>query len=208
VIALRSLVAVVLGCLLAGGAIASPISYLSATTVPSSFAPTGGDFGLGVLTLSGTRPLVIHHGSEAQEVLSGTQFHLAASLREDNSTGGQAKGSFEGGTLTLTDSFGGILLSAQINSLLMVEFLDGFGIVTGSGSFTVQSGSLAADFGYRHGTIFELMLSIEPASIGDFSQEFSGVSDISLAPVVAEPVTITALGIGLAGLYGRRRRRA
>jgi len=200
----RLLGVAVLVCLIAACATGSPISYLSATTVPTSFTPTGGDFGLGLLTLHGIRPLIIHYG-ETKVVLEGTEFYLTASLRENGSAGGQVKGSFEGGTFRLSDPSGGDLLVGEIQTLMMSEFFDGLGIISVAGSFHVLSGELLADFS-RQGTIFELMFDVEPRSVADFSQEFSGFSDISLAPVIAEPITVTALGIGLVGLCGRRRR--
>ena len=206
----RVLVSALLVCVLAGGASASPILYLSSTTVPSSFAPTGGDFGLGLLEFHGTRPLIVHLAA-SQEVIEGANFHLSASLRQDLSADGKVQGIFEGGIIRLTDSSGTELLVGNLQTLVMSEFFDNSGILTGGGAFTVVSGTLAADFtwqGVSEGFVFELMFSVQPVSIGDFSQGFSGVSNVTLVPAVPEPITATLFGLSLIGLIARRRRRA
>jgi len=184
---------------------ATPIDYISATTVPTSFTPTGGDFGLGVLSLSGTRPLILHYAN-SQEVLDGSQFLLTAYLKEDNSTPvGEARGLFEGGVLRLLNSSGNELLVGEAHSVLVGEFLNDRGMFTTSGTFTVTGGLLMQDFG-RNGQVFELMFNVQPITVSDFKSGFSGLSDLSLTAMVPEPITLGILGIGLAGLVARRRR--
>ena len=201
---LRVLCVGVLLAAFAGSVSGTPIEYISATTVPSSFTPTGGDFGLGVLLLSGVRPLVLHY-ADTQTVLYDSQFLLSTSLKVNMSDDGQVRGLFEGGTLRLLDSSGDELLVGEVHSVSLSEFFDNLGILTASGTFSVESGSLKSDFG-RNGIVFELMFSVEPRSVEDFSQGFSGFSDLSLTPIIPEPITLTALGIGLVGLIARRRR--
>ena len=192
-------------------AYSTPISYISATTVPSSFTPTGGDFGLGVLTLSGRLPLIVHYADLTQVPLENSTYFLTTSLQQDRSDDGKAQGIFIGGRLELKDASGNMLLSGSIYEALVAEvFPDRPSLplmLTINGVFRADGGSLLPDFNGPNGKIYEIIFSISTRSIDDFSVPFSGESNISLAPIIPEPLTITALSLVLGGLVVSRRRR-
>ena len=194
--------------LVACGAYATPISYISATTVPTHFSTTGGDHEKGILTLNAVRPLAVYYG-ETKVVVDDVSFYLTAHFLADLSTDGAVMGTFDGGDVLLKDSLDNDLLVGQTQTFLITEFDDDVGVLTATGSFTVTGGSLASDFGPT-GLIYDLVFEVEPHVLTDLSQPFDGLSDISLTPgaVVPEPATIAFFGIGLAGLLIRRKARA
>jgi len=192
--------------LAACAAYATPISHISATTVPTHFTPTGGSFGNGILSLDAVRPLGVFYG-ETKTVIDDASFHLDAHLLADQSTGGIIMGVFEGGSVLLKDSLGNDLLVGQVQTLLITEYIDNVGMLTATGSFTVSGGSLSPDFG-AVGLVFDLVFEAQPVTLADLNQQFEGLSDVTLAPesIVPEPATIAFFGIGLAGLIFRRKR--
>jgi len=193
--------------LIAGSAAATPILYVSSTTVPSNFGP-GGTFGQGILTLNGVRPLDIYYADPTGHiVLEGVTFQLQTSLKEDLSgTSGVAEGLFEGGSITLLSSTESPLLTGEISTVHLREVVDGgtFTTLAAEGVFTVTGGSLAGDFG-NFGTIVDLIFEFDPGSMADLTQPFNGYSDITLSPI-PEPITSAILGLGLVGLVTRRRK--
>ena len=203
----QTFLALALIALLAASAAATPILYVSSTTVPSNFGP-GGTFGNGVLTLNGVRPLDVFYIGDNHTVLEGVYFSLETPLKEDLSgTTGVANGVFEGGTISLLSSSQSLLLAGTISTVHLCEVVDGgtFTTLAAEGMFTVTGGSLANDFG-DFGTMVDLIFEFDPGTLTDLSQPFSGFSDITLSPI-PEPVTTAILGIGLAGLVSRRRKK-
>jgi len=203
----RTLSALLLVGIIAAGAFATPISYISATTVPTSFSPLGGDFGLGELTLSGDRPLIVHYIDGSQVPFQGGSISLVSDLKIDASSGGQLVGIFSGGSLALKDSGGNDLLSGTITGLTLSEVFNDVGILAANGTFTATSGSLLADFGYQNGLLYQIVFEVQPAVLGDLTVPFAGSSNISLAPIIPEPATIGLLMLGMAGLAAYRRKR-
>ena len=200
----RIIVCLALVSMIAAGAFATPIAYISATTVPTTFTP-GDGINPGTLVLSGVRPLVIHATDGSQSTIADVTYSLTTSLKEDNSTGGVVKGVFEGGELTLTDSLGGILFSGSIVAANLEEMPEGSVVLIASGPLGVTGGSLKPDFG-ASATMYDLIFTTEPMVIDDLSGSFSGFSDITVAPI-PEPLTLTLLGLGLAGIVAARRKR-
>jgi len=201
----RVLLALLLVGVMASSALSVPISYISATTVPTEFSPVGGDFDLGTLTLSGVRPLVVHGHDGSQTVIQNVTFSLTMSLKQDNSSGGIVDGLFQGGVITLTDSSNTTLLWGTITSAGLKEQANDVVVLVGAGTIQGITGSLGPDFGPA-GTLYDLIFTSQPMVLNDLTQSFSGFSDITIAPV-PEPVTLTILGLGLAGLAAYRRRR-
>lgn len=197
----------------AATAAALPISYISASVVPTSFTPIGGIHGKGKLEIKGDTPIIVHREDGSQEVFSG-YVNLTTFLKEDLSSGGIVQGLFQQGSVTLTASGGGGLLTGSLISLTLQETFDDMGILGASGLFRVNSGTLKDDFGLPGGSIYEILFQVQPASISDLKSPFSGFGNITLAPtdlsqseLIPEPVTVSLLSIGLIGLALAKRKR-
>ena len=195
----------------AATAAALPISYISAAAVPTSFTPIGGNFGLGQLEIKGSTPIIVHLEDGSQVVLSG-HVNLTTSLNEDNSSGGIVDGYFEEGAIAITASGTGSVLTGPVLGLTLQETFDDMGVLGAKGLFKVSGGSLMSDFG-EAGSIYQILFQVQPAVIGDLTVGFSGYGNLSIAPTVLpegaipEPVTVSLLSIGLAGLALARRKR-
>ena len=193
----------VLLCALQASAL--PIDYISATTVTTTFVASGGANGIGELSLDGTLALIVHSENGQQTSLLNSSFHLDTSLVQDLSDGGILNGEFAGGSLLLKDSDGFDLLLGTIDRLLLTESFNDMGMISATGSFTVEGGSLIDDWAQPYGSIYEILFEVDPRILTDLSTGFSGRSNISLAPV-PEPVAIVLLAFGIGGLALRRRR--
>ncbi|HPS56179.1 MAG TPA: PEP-CTERM sorting domain-containing protein [Sedimentisphaerales bacterium] len=183
--------------LVASFAGATPIESINANYLLGIFTPTGGTYGLGALNVNDTAQIVVEDIYNVQTTHPANAFMLNVSLYQDNSVGAIADGLFANGTLVINS-----LLSADILPLQLTELYNNSGILAGIGTLQVTGGSLAADFGSL-GDIVQITFSVTPSSINDFSQRFSGISNITLTPT-PEPVTIMLLGLG--GLVALRKR--
>ncbi|NQT19377.1 MAG: PEP-CTERM sorting domain-containing protein [Planctomycetes bacterium] len=209
----RWILAGLIVCVWAATAGALPISYISATAVPTTFSPIGGGYGKGKLEIKGSTPIFVHYEdtSQTQSTLSG-HINITTFLKEDLSEDGIVYGLFQQGAVTLTAAGGGGLLTGSIIGLTLQETFDDMGILAASGLFRVSSGSLMADFG-EAGSIYEILFQVQPSTMSDFASPFSGFGNISVAPtegsggLIPEPLTVSLLAIGLAGLALARRKR-
>ena len=185
-------------------AVVQMIDSINADDVDTSFVATGGDFGLGVMSITDFANIDVEWVDNSQTSYVGGSFSLITSLEDDYSEGNLAKGLFSGGTVVVKDGSGANLLTGEIISMNVVEVFDGFGILTGAGQFVVTGGSLESQFAPA-GNVYQLTFEISPAGLSDFSQAISGRSDVSLTPI-PEPATICLFGIGAAMLARKKRK--
>jgi len=187
----------------AASAIPVRIRDMSSTTLPSAYTHTDG-----ILSLNGVRPLTINYVDDSSQVLDDVTFTMSTSLADSSSMGGIAYGLFLGGSLSLTDTGDNELLLGNILQIEVIESVDGSGVLVAHGSFSVSGGSLLPEWQLDYGSIFDLIFEVDPITFDDFAtQSFTALSDITLKPV-PEPLTLSLLAIGLAGLGLAGRRRA
>lgn len=188
--------------------LAVPISSITANDMISNFSTSNGNFGLGEISVEDDVEIIIEDTSNDQTTIPGGSFTLTSSLKEDNSGGDLARGYFEQGTITFLDSGDNILLEGSIISLELAEAVDGAGVLSGAGIFDVEQGSLTGDFAMTQGRIVDVTFEVTPAGFSDFSQNFTGRSNITVIPI-PEPATVLLFGSGgLFLLYSTRRRKS
>lgn len=179
------------------------IKSISVSDVGSEFTAGGGNFGLGTLALADAANIVVEDTLGQQISYDNGSFAMSTYLQSDNSAGGVAAGQFADGDLSFLDSGANILLSGHIDSLNVVEVFNNGGILAGEGQFVVTGGSLTGDFVLPLGKIVQITFDV-PVTLSDFSQNFSGSSNITITPI-PEPVSIGLLAMG--GLFLCRRKR-
>jgi hypothetical protein len=170
---------------------ATPVQFISVTTVDTMFVPVSG----GILVMSGTSGINVMDTSSNTTTYVNGSFSLFTTLASDTSSGGIAKGNFAGGSFSYNDSSNNPLLSGNIVSLNLVEVFNGTGMLTGLGQFTVTGGSLQGNFGAA-GQMFASSFSVPP-NISNFSTGFNRASsNMTIQPTsipVPEPATIALL---------------
>ena len=174
------------------------IKSINANDLASQF--TAGD---GTLSIINNADIVVENTDSTQNTYLGGNFSMTSSLDTDLSAMGYARALFLGGTMSI-NSDTDILLTGNVISVELAEVFDGGGLLAGSGSFLVTGGTLQADFLSNLGDIVQITFSVVPATLSDFSEDFTGRSNISLTPV-PEPTTIALLGLGVLAVMRKRK---
>ncbi len=180
------------------------IESVNATYLDSSFTPTGGEYGLGILGVFDEADIVVET-AVGQTTYEDGSLLMATSLSADNSAGGMASGIFLGGEMIIKDADDADLLTGDLVSLELCEVIDGAGLLVGQGLFEITGGSLKEAFYLPYGEIIQITFHIDPADIDDFSGAFTGVSNITLTPV-PEPATLSLLAVGTCLFLIRRKK--
>lgn len=178
---------------------ASLIEHVSSNSISTVF-----DAGTGEMTVSDTTTLTVRYADSTVTQIADTQFSMIASLLSDNSAGGIAMGLFGDGSLNIADYNGVALLTGNISYIDLGEVGNNLGILSGYGEFNITGGSMMGDLPFLTGDLVQISFSITPRNISDFSQNFSGYSNVSLVPV-PEPATIALLGLSSLALLKRRK---
>jgi hypothetical protein len=179
------------------------IASINVNYIDGGFTASGGDYAKGVFSLADAVDVVVEDTGGVQTTYDNGFLSLSTSLFDDVSVFPIASGEFLGGSFSILDNSSAALLMGDIIFLNMAELYDNIGILAGVGQFEVTGGSLSGDFIPNIGDIVQITFQIVPAAIDDFSQNFSGVSNLTLIPI-PEPLTLGLLAVG-AGLLRRRR---
>ena len=172
--------------------IPDPILSINAHLVDTLFVPSGGKLvsiestGFGVLTLQKTTAVTVVRTSGTTTTTDF--FSLITYLQNDLSAGGLADGLFSGGTISLLSAdLQTTLLTADVQTLELEEPFNDMGILAGSGTFIVTGGDYQADFG-NAGRIVQITFRIVPKVMDDFSNTFTGTTDLTLTPLQGEKI--------------------
>jgi len=194
---IEGLAALALVGLMAVAAGATPIIGISGSSIDAAFTPSGGAYDKGVLSMDDIVPIIVDYQGLGPSVLPGCHFAMSTDLNEDFSSGGIVLGLFLGG---------------DVVSMTLTEPFDNCGILTASGIFTADAGTLLADFG-PIGESHEIIFNVEPAFLDDLTVPFTGDGSITLTPdggqgePIPEPATVCLICMALTGLALRRKRR-
>ena len=180
------------------------IQSVNVNDVDSEFTAGGGNFGLGTLELADAVDIVVEDTDGTQTTHMDGSFSMTTYLELDDSEDFIASGKFAEGALSFLDSGANTLLAGNILELNLIEIFDDTGILGGNGQFAVTGGSLSGDFVLPLGNIVQITFQVVPATLEDFSQNFTGFSNLTLTPI-PEPATMGLLAIGGLLLYRRKR---
>lgn len=186
--------------LMSASASAAPlIVSISADTLLTNFDPSQG--AMGRVNFEQYTPIEIDYDDGTTQVFEDGHFHLWTDLFQDDSAGGMANGYFESGGFTITDGTD-TLLEGVIDWMRLIELFDGAGVIGGEGILEVTGGTMENQFGTSPlGEIFDITFHVVPSGVEDFSEAFTGISDITIMPMhVPEPGTLLMLAAGLSGL--------
>lgn len=174
------------------------ITSISGSDVNTAFTAAG------VLTISDTIELVVQYDDNSQVSYNGVQVSFVTNLVADNS-GAAADGDFGGGSYTITANDATVLLAGTITGADLGGLFGGF-ILAGQGVVTMDSGSLLAAMpaGANTADLVNIIYSLVPAPVGDFSGAFTGGTNLTIMPI-PEPATLVLLGLGSLTLIRRKR---
>jgi hypothetical protein len=181
------------------------IDYISVTTSGGGFTPSGGTYGIGLLSYAASNVVVtVERPVGVQSDYVGGSFSMATSLFQDLSSGGVVSGDFRGGSISFKDSAGADILAGSLSGMALQETVS-FGRIylVGSGQFVVNGGSLATEFGTA-GDLVSITVRLAPLNPTDLKSSFSGPVNLTVSPV-PEPTTLALLGLSSLSLLRRRR---
>jgi hypothetical protein len=197
----KFLVAFAVAMIAAGSmAQATIIKAITATTVGTVFSNL-----TGILTMNGVTGIEVQDTADIVNTYGGGSFSLSTNLVSDTSSGGIARGNFAGGIFSYKDASNTVLLSGSIGSFSLIELYNGSGIFGGDGYFTVTGGTLQAAFGTASGSMVDISFSVQPKTISSFSTGFTASSNMTVLPVVPEPITLGFLSLGSLVILRKRK---
>ncbi len=129
-----------LGVLFLSSVSFATIVSVNANYVDGGFTASGGDFGIGVFSLSDTADIVVEETGGGQTTYSGGSFSLTTSLENDVSVGTIASGEFSGGSFCIMDNTPSALLEGNIVFVHMQELYDNLAYLEEWGSFRLVAG--------------------------------------------------------------------
>ena len=183
-----------------------PLRSVGVLDVAVEFTPSGGVYGLGLLTSNGQVDVIVEDAGGEQTSYLGGSFEMTTSLASSNTSGSLAVGEFRGGDIVFLDSNGADLLAGDFIELTLYELDDDWGMLSGDGLFKVTGGSLQDDFVESYGEVFQMLFDIPPSGLDNFSSVFTGFANITITPT-PEPATMAMLAVGALAVFRRKRRR-
>jgi hypothetical protein len=162
-------------------------------------------FTSGTLSINDTIAMVVQYDNGTQYSFVDSHIQFSADLISDNSAGGVASGMFGNGSYSIFDSTNTLLLSGQVEELLLTGTAGGY-LLGGYGSVTLDDGTLKSYLpsGAGSGDVVTITFQLIPGPVQDFSSDFTGRTNLSIHPI-PEPATMILLGLGGMTLLRKKR---